>query len=399
VVKVESALDEQGDTPASISEGEPVARGARLFFLDNLRAFVVVLVVVLHGSITYMVDAPEWWYVVDSRSSLLFTAVVLLVDVPIMLIMFFIAGYFAIPSLAKRGAEAYLHSKFVRLGAPWVVGVLFLAPLIAYMSYYSRGVPMSYPQFWASDFWTVAFQQSVYWFLGVLLLLHLTLVMAYEGGDRLRGAKQRLSTPTWKLFVLFWALMSLGMLVMNQFFPVDAWYNRFYLLVFQPLRVPLYIGYFWLGVLASLRGWFSPAGYQPRILPWGALWAVSGALYLHFRFFAMPATPEPTLAIQTAYAMLFNAFCLSSLMAGAALFQQKVNSSTPFWSSLSANSYGIYYIHPLILYPLAYLFLPLSWPLAIKATVLILLAILLSWAVSAMVLTRAPVVRRAFAGR
>ena len=30
----------------------------RLYFLDNLRAFVIVLVVVLHGSITYMAYAP-----------------------------------------------------------------------------------------------------------------------------------------------------------------------------------------------------------------------------------------------------------------------------------------------------------------------------------------------------
>jgi len=35
----------------------------RLYFLDNLRAFVVLLVIVLHGSMTYMAYAPEWWYV------------------------------------------------------------------------------------------------------------------------------------------------------------------------------------------------------------------------------------------------------------------------------------------------------------------------------------------------
>jgi peptidoglycan/LPS O-acetylase OafA/YrhL len=42
----------------------------RIYFLDNLRAFVIVLVVVLHGSMTYMAYAPPWWYVLDSQNSL-----------------------------------------------------------------------------------------------------------------------------------------------------------------------------------------------------------------------------------------------------------------------------------------------------------------------------------------
>jgi len=110
-------------------------QSGRITFLDNLRAFVIVLVVILHGSMVYMVGAPEWWYVVDTQNSLFFTILVLLIDVPIMLIMFFIAGYFAMPSLVKRGPEQFLKDKFIRVGAPWLVGVFFLAPLTAYMVY------------------------------------------------------------------------------------------------------------------------------------------------------------------------------------------------------------------------------------------------------------------------
>jgi surface polysaccharide O-acyltransferase-like enzyme len=83
-------------------------------------------------------------------------------------------------------------------------------------------------------------------------------------------------------------------------------------------------------------------------------------------------------------------------MAGVALFKQKVNKNTPFWQSLSTNSYGIYYIHPLILYPLALLIRPIALPLFLKAPLVIILAILLSWAVSEFFLTKAPIVRRAF---
>ena len=369
----------------------------RIYFLDNLRAFVIVLVVILHGSMVYMVGAPEWWYVVDAQNSLFFTSLVFLIDVPIMLIMFFIAGYFAMPSLVKRGPDQFLRDKFIRVGAPWLVGVFFLAPLTAYMVYIKWGNPMTYLQFWTTDFWAAAFQQSVYWYLGVLFSFFFLLVLACDISERLRNAKRQLSVPTWKLFLSFWALMSLGMFLMNQFFPVGTWYTQVKLLVFQPLRVPLYIGYFALGIYAHLSGWFSDDGYQPRLLPWTAVWLISGLLYLANRMFVMPANPDPAPAIQAPHALLFNAFCLSSLMAGTAFFQQFVNKSTRFWHSLSANSYGIYYIHPLILYPLAYLFLPVSLPLFVKAPLVILLGLSLSWAASAFVLTKAPIVRRAFA--
>lgn len=372
-------------------------QSTRFYFLDNLRAFVILLVVILHGSMTYMAYAPAWWYVLDPQNSLFFTILVLLIDIPIMLVMFFIAGYFALPSLIKRGPAKFIKDKFARIGAPWLIGALFLAPPTAYMIYFSRGAPLTFLQFWTTAFWGEGYQQSVYWFLGVLFLFFIVLSLAYAASDRLRSAARRIATPSWQLFVVFWAIMSGGMLFMNQFFPVDTWFRDWYILVFQPERVPLYIGYFVLGIYAHLNGWFTDPGYRPRLLPWTVIWIFSGLLYLGNRLFVMPTVPEPTLLIQVAHAMLFNAFCLSSLLAGVALFQRKANETGPIWASLAASSYGIYYIHPLILYPLAYLFVSVSLPLFIKAPLVIILAIGLSWTVSSLILTKAPVVRRAFA--
>lgn len=368
---------------------------ARIFFLDNLRAFVILLVVVLHGAMVYMVDAPPWWYVIDDQNSLFFTILVILIDVPIMLIMFYISGYFALPSLVKRGPEAFLKDKFIRIGAPWIFGVLFLAPLTAYFYFISRDINLSYFEFWSSTFWTTSFQQSVYWFLGILMLLFFLLVLVYDISERLRLARPQLSRSGWKQFFIFWALMSLGMLILMAWFPIDTWFTNMRILVFQPLRLPLYFGYFAFGIYGHLNGWFRPGGYSPRLLPWAAIWLVSGLLYLANRIFVLPTAADPLIP-EMVHAFLFNAFCLSSLMASVALFQQKVNEDTRFWKSLSANSYGIYYIHPLILYPLALLARPFALPLFLKAPLVIISAILLSWAVSAFFLTKAPLIRRAF---
>lgn len=377
-----------------VREWEVASTSGRLVFLDNLRAFVVILVIVLHGSMSYMAYAPSWWYVLDTQNSLLFTALVLIIDVPIMPIMFFIAGYFALPSLHKRGATAFVREKFTRIGLPWIFGALFLAPLTAYMIYVSRQVPMGYLQFWATDFWTKLYQQSVYWFLGVLFAMFLVLALVYARSHRLQDATRQTTPPSRKVFVVFATLTASGFLLAGLLFPPDTW-SHVYLFVFQPLRVSFYIGYFVLGLYAQRHGWFRSDGYMPQAWTW--LWAcvLTGLAYLGLRMGA-PSSPQAPILVQTLTALFFSVFCMSALFAGVAAFHKKVNGSGRAWQSLAANSYGMYYIHPLILYPLAYVFVPVSLPLFLKALLVITSAVLLSWTVSALVLKKAPLLRDVF---
>lgn len=359
--------------------------------LDNLRVFVIFLVVLLHAALSYMAYAPEWWYVLDPQRSLFFTGLVLVVDVPIMLIMFFLAGYFTPASLVKRGPRAFLRDKLVRIGIPWVFGSLVLAPPTAYMIFYSRKVPMSLWTFWRTEFWGRSFQQSVYWYLGVLLLFFALTALVYHGS---RGSA--LWTPSIQrtngaLLAGFFAAVSLPSLLLGQFHSLDLW-THIYVLVFQPARVPLYIGYFMLGLLAHRRGWFTEGGYTPSIRLWLPLCLLSGLVYLGWRL-----TPiAPTVLAKTVTVLLFNAFCFTSLLASLAVFRAWCAGTSPFWRGQARNSYGVYYLHPLILYPLALAFVPLPISIFLKAPAITLLAYLASWAISAGLLTRLPGLRRMF---
>ena len=246
----------------------PGAAG-RLHFLDHLRAVIILLVIVLHASITYMVAPPPWWYVIAPKNSLLFTVVVLLVDVPIMQTLFFISGFFAYPSLEKHNPPGFLRQKMVRLGLPWLFGVVFLAPPVTYLITVTNGVAKPYLQFWATDFWGPYYQQSVYWYLGILLLLFAGLVALRDGEPRLQHLPRQPQMPVWTLFAKFWALTTLWYFVSSAVLPADAWLNAVKLFVFQPARLMLYAGYFGLGVYADRRGWFRPGGYQPNLEWWG----------------------------------------------------------------------------------------------------------------------------------
>lgn len=369
---------------------------SRINFLDNFRAFTVLLVVVLHGSTIYMSYPPKWWNVVDNQTSLFFSALTLLVAVPIMPIMFFLAAYFTPSSLAKRDYSKFLSDKFIRIGIPWVIGVLFIAPPVTYLIYYTRDIPMDFFEFWTSDFWTKSYQQSVYWFLGVLLLFSMAFTLIHKASGHLQRAKPQISTPSWKLFTFFWLMMSCSTLLINQFSAFSYWHTDTYILVFQPVKMPVHIGFFILGIYAYFNQWFSAEGYKPRLLPWLLIWLASGALYLLYTPIFSSFNPSTVFVGKIPRALLFSAFCLSSLMAGCALFQQRVNGKQRLWRSLSKNSYGIYFIHSLILYPIAYFFVAFNFPLMIKAPLVILMGFLLSWAFSALILTRAPGIRRAF---
>lgn len=169
----------------------------RVSFLDNLRSFAILLVVVLHGCIIYMVYAPSWWYVADPERSIVFDALVVLLDVPLMPILFFISGYFALPTLTKRrSAKEFLKNKFKRVGFPWIFGSVILAPPITYMIYLSRSIPMSFVQFWSRDFWNpIIYQQSVYWFLGILFLMFSLLSLAYKLSKNIRMLQRKWPSP------------------------------------------------------------------------------------------------------------------------------------------------------------------------------------------------------------
>lgn len=364
----------------------------RLFYLDNLRAVVIAMVIVLHASITYMAYPPEWWYVLDPDRSLPFTMVVLLLDVPLMPALFFVAGYFALPSLERRGPGGLIREKTVRLAIPWVVGVVFLAPLATYMTYVSRHIPMGYLEFWTTDFWGPLFQQSVYWFLGVLFAEFVVLVWVYAASPRLRASAPRVEQPRPGLFVAFIALTAAGSILVSPSYGLDDWLPLSFLFVVQPARIAFYIGYFALGIYAERRGWFSAAGFRPDLGPWGWGSVLAGLAYLAFRL-SGPLATVPGRAIA---AVLFSTFCLTALIAGIGLFQRKVDGAGRAWRTLAANSLGIYYVHPLILYPLAYVLLDLPAPSVAKATILVLVTLAGSLAVSALVLKRLPGTRRVF---
>jgi hypothetical protein len=56
----------------------------------------------------------------------------------LMQLMFYLSGLFVWPSLVRKGGRLFLHDRLVRLGVPFLLGVLLLIPVALYPVYRIR---------------------------------------------------------------------------------------------------------------------------------------------------------------------------------------------------------------------------------------------------------------------
>ena len=155
------------------------------------------------------------------------------------------------------------------------------------MTLVSRGIPRGYLEFLTTDFWGPLYQQSVYWFLGVLFAMFVLLAWAYEASPRLQGVRPRVEQPRARLFLAFVALTAAGSVLSRPLYGLDDWEPRAILFVVQPARIAFYGGYFVLGIYAERRGFHGdrlPAGARAV----GLGLSPAGAGYLAFRMAGPP---------------------------------------------------------------------------------------------------------------
>ena len=104
----------------------------RLFFIDNLRILLTILVIMHHTMITY--GALGSWYIrdpnTDEVTSSILTIFAVLDQGFFMALFFFISAYFVPGSYDRKGARKFLKDRLIRLGIPLILYVIILSPLI-----------------------------------------------------------------------------------------------------------------------------------------------------------------------------------------------------------------------------------------------------------------------------
>ena len=383
----------------------------RLLFLDNVRSLAVLLVVLFHAGISYSRVVP-WWYVVDSSRSVLFDLSTAILAVFMMPVLFFVAGYFALPSLQRKGPTAFLQGKFTRLGIPWLFGVFFLIPIMPYIRHYTRSidnaeVPLGYWRYWVASMRSSGwfryeplnlledrFYPGYFWFISLLLCFFVVLCLFYEGGKRWPGGSVHRATTEAASgksirvrLLLFGCISSAGYLAAGRLSSFESWVIVANVLLFQPANLVLYVCYFSLGVHAFSRRWFA----NPRALDGPTTWGpVCLLLLIGYLIVGYKSLAGPTEWPAVAFALLHSFLCLSFVVLLLSLALRYWNRPSAFGRRFASNSYNIYLVHLPIVVAFQLLLARWQGPAPVKFAIVAVGSVLLSYGISRHVIKRSP---------
>lgn len=148
----------------------------RLHALDAVRAFALLLGIVLHGTMSFMPElTANGWPIVDNSQSTTLQSVFFVIHIFRMTTFFVIAGFFAHLLFHRRGLTGFIKDRARRVLIPLIVGWLVLAPAVigvfiwaAYGSSRATTPPMSPAP--------LAVPLMHLWFLYVLALLYVAVI-------------------------------------------------------------------------------------------------------------------------------------------------------------------------------------------------------------------------------
>lgn len=394
------------DSTRSVAAGRNVA-------IDQLRVFVVLLVIAHHGAMAYrpsapppatsLLEPPMAWLafpLVDERRWLGFDVLVAVNDLFFMALMFFVSGLFVWRSLVRKGALAFARDRLRRLGIPFVVASAVLGPLAYYPAYRQSGAAARGEGFWSVWLGLPHWPSGPVWFLWVLLVfdsLAASLRAVLPGyGDALCRLLERSRSPVF----LFCALVAASAAVyvpLALAFGAGTWTNVGPF-TFQNSRPLLYALYFLaglgVGAMPIDRGILAEDGTLARRWPRWLLVAIV-TVVLAIGLLATIAGrfsrgEPPSVLLDAVFGLSFVTACAAASFLSLSVFVRFARAGG-LLERLRDEAYGMFVVHFAFVSWLQYALLESPVSAVVKGGLVITGAVLLSWATTA-ALRRIPAV-------
>jgi len=350
-----------------IEKGKDATKASRIYWLDNLRTFMIFLVVLIHVGIVYESSGVGglFWIVYDPSTSNLFEILNLIIDLFVMSTIFFIAGYFTHLSIKNKNVWAFLKSKFKRLMIPWIIAVLTLIPLYKVIFLYSRNLPQeSWTSYfhWSNGIWS----QNWLWFLPVLFLFNILYLF-------LSRLNINISKITLKGAIGGFFLMGLIYSFCMDIFNGQGWTKTIFI-DFQNERLLIYFLIFLLGSLCCKLKTFESKGKSKKlyIILSCTAW-IPLALYISLLFNSLLNPGKYILSeivdsLLIRFNFLLSLLCILYVMINT--FRFFLNKSGKISKELNRNSYNVYIIHVIVLGGIALTMLDTAIPSLLKYLIL-----------------------------
>lgn len=376
----------------------------RIGFFDNIRYLMVLLVVVLHSACGYS-NNTQWWAVNDANS-IFFDYLLGVLGVFLMPTLFFIAGYFALPSLQQKGKWLFIKSKLKRLGIPCLLGVVLMVPIINLIHLYSRDYPVSLLSLWSrfvkniegalslhTGFITssLQFQHKHFWFISLLLVFFIIFTFLHDAKKRWlpnKPTSAKSKTPTMRSILLVLSLVSVLTALITFFIygifhgspNRDPWIIIGGLIQFQASKIILYISCFSLGVYAFSKNWLKNGKTPGHFLFWTIL--SIGLMYCQGKVLTILMT-NFSIGLALSWVLMHTFLVFTILLALISFGINHWHCPSKVSRQFSVNAYNIYLLHMLFVVVVQLLLLEwVSISIFIKFGIVTLSTILLSYLIS-----------------
>ena len=335
----------------------------RLYGLDNLRAALIVLVILHHIALVYGAVAPFYYQEPpfdDPLAFLLLAVFVLLNQSWFMGALFLLAGYFTPGSFDRRGPASFVKARLIRLGIPVLAAILVLEP-VSRIGFFL--MPASLTGITEAPSWSVypdLLGLGPLWFVALLLVFD----VGYVGWRMLTGKPStatEASFPGYARIGAFVVALALASYLIRIVVPLGEEVRLLVSFLNFPTMayLPQYLGFFVLGIVAFRHDWLRGL---PRALGLLGLVAAAMATVLLFPL-ALSGQPFSLAMTQPAhflgnghwhaavYALWDSTMAIGLCLGLIVIFRDIANGRGKLARFVADHSYAVYIIHvPIIVY-------------------------------------------------
>lgn len=334
-----------------------MSKTSRIFYIDNLRIFLISLVVLHHLSITY--GASGGWYYKevdgDTFTTLILTMFTASNQSFFMGLFFLISAYFTHLTLERKSLGIFIKDRLIRLGIPLVVFYFLLSPITNYIAaHFGRTYEGSFIEF-IKIYQDFGF--GPLWFVETLLYFSFIYVIVRLIFKK-RTPKQYRTVSFPKPIVIILFALSIGVIS----FMVRLWRPLGWELEYVSLQLPFfpqYIAMLILGILVAKYKWLESITFKQ-----GIKWFVFAQFFILIVFplmffFGVDKGAEPFFGgwtWQASSLALWEQITGFSLMIGlVGIFKEKLFKQGKWGRLLSGSAYAVFIIHPVVIVSLSVL--------------------------------------------
>ena len=344
---------------SAITNSVTVEKNDGTFFFSNIRATIVLLVIFLHSALAYSTVSDRWWILADPQKTVMADIIAGALDIMLMSILFFIAGYFTLPSYTKCSSYQFLIKKLKNLMLPWLMSVLLLNPFLVNVIHYCNGnsnrsflantivyyrnflrVPLKIIQDRSES--PFFFSHYHVWFLLLLFFFFIGFIVFRMISTRIKlrnmeaHSTGRFTTDVIALITL----SSLGYFMFHAFFE-DKWFVVS-VVQFQVSRIVPYLVFFIFGIRSYEKGWLNKIScFRFPII---SLFSATGFTLMYLTFYAY-VNSSKSIVLCLMFSFLRYLLCTWYLLVFLRIGQKYFCRKTKFNIILTRNSFNVYIIH------------------------------------------------------